>query len=175
MRQEVRLWEAFNKYWIEKSKEIPVLFFRFEDLIGKPQETMGKILSFLLKVDNIKGTIIEKRINDYYAGQSKSKRESYKPREGGKQGGALKNRHRVTDEQFKYIAETAKSMIAMFGYNEIYGIDEKPAKTWEEVNSEATTAPKQMLMNDKSYFHRKDLDGSLMPFLPLCLKVDVKE
>jgi len=66
INDEGRLWPKWLKYWIEKArnKEVPIYFARFEDLITNPKKTLSELFSFMLKVDSIEGTVIEKRIED---------------------------------------------------------------------------------------------------------------
>lgn len=66
IQQEVKIWRKWHDYWIEKArkKEVPVFFFRFEDLIKEPQTVLNDIFAFALGVPNINGTIIERRILD---------------------------------------------------------------------------------------------------------------
>ena len=41
------------------NSEIPIYFFRFEDLLIKPEQTLKDMFKFILAEENIDGTIIE--------------------------------------------------------------------------------------------------------------------
>lgn len=45
-----------------KEKKVPVYFIRYEDLVTHPLEQLEKIFCFLLNVESIEGTVIQKRI-----------------------------------------------------------------------------------------------------------------
>jgi hypothetical protein len=62
--QEVLIWKRWHDYWINvaRSKEVPVYFFRFEDLLSNPECELSKIFSVSLGVNDLSGTIIEQRI-----------------------------------------------------------------------------------------------------------------
>ena len=47
--------------------EIPVYYVRYEDIILSPETVIPELLRFLLSVDSIEGTVIEKRMHDYLA------------------------------------------------------------------------------------------------------------
>ena len=74
------MWKQFYLYWIQiaDSGRIPVYFIRFEDLKRHPEKVLKELMQFLLEVDSIEGTYIEKRIRDSFSKEMKS----YKPREG---------------------------------------------------------------------------------------------
>ena len=91
------IWKKWHEYWINKAKQqdVPILFFRFEDLLSDPQTTLSDIFSFALKVENIKGTVIEKRIMDAVNQGSKGN-TLYKPRQNG---GINKNKDKYNEKQ----------------------------------------------------------------------------
>ena len=47
--------------------EIPVYYLRYEDLVLNPEPVLCELFRFLLSVESIEGTVIEKRIQDYVA------------------------------------------------------------------------------------------------------------
>jgi hypothetical protein len=75
-------WIKWSDYWREvaRSGEIPVYFFRFEDLKLKPADVLMGILTFLLDGREIKGTYLEQRILQCTAPGSKAS-FLYKPRQ----------------------------------------------------------------------------------------------
>ena len=52
-----------HEYIVDQlSTRIPTYILRFEDLIMNPEPILNELFCFLLDVDTIKGTVIEKRI-----------------------------------------------------------------------------------------------------------------
>lgn len=60
----------------------PIYFFRFEDILANPEHELRELFKFILGIDELEGTVIEKRIEDVMAMGSK-KNQTYKPRQGG--------------------------------------------------------------------------------------------
>ena len=58
----LNLAKFYEIYLDHISKNIPVYFFKFEDLKNRPFETLCKIFKFLLNLENIEGTNVERRI-----------------------------------------------------------------------------------------------------------------
>ena len=83
IEQYVDLWNKFYSYWLEvaSKKEMPVFFFRFEDLLQNRNQTLTEVLEFIYGVDSLHGTYLEKRIKDVLADEASS--QLYKPRTGG--------------------------------------------------------------------------------------------
>lgn len=93
--QEVLIWKKWHDYWLTKARErqIPVFFFRFEDLLVDPKKTLSDILGFALQTKSVEGTIIERRIVEaIQAGQNGN--TLYKPRSGG----INKNRDKYSEQ-----------------------------------------------------------------------------
>jgi len=42
VKQELTAWRDFHNYWIER-KDVPIYFFRYEDLTNDPKATLTKI------------------------------------------------------------------------------------------------------------------------------------
>lgn len=51
VRNEMRIWLEFLKFWIDKS-DIPVLIVRYEDLLLNPRRQLERILNFYTKTNN---------------------------------------------------------------------------------------------------------------------------
>ena len=68
-------------YLVELGRQhkAPIHFFRFEDMMGKPKETLEGIMKFALGVEYIEGTNVERRIADVLDLGSSACR-TYKPR-----------------------------------------------------------------------------------------------
>lgn len=45
-----------------ETQELPVYFFRYEDMLANPKETLEGIFAFLLEEKSVAGMLIEKRI-----------------------------------------------------------------------------------------------------------------
>lgn len=52
VKEEGRIWHSWNNYWIDKAKrqEVPIYFFRFEDVMTDPEPELKTILSLALGV-----------------------------------------------------------------------------------------------------------------------------
>ena len=64
-----RATDAYNKwynYWIKMAEttDIPIYFFRFEDVIHNPGKELKEIFRFILGLESIEGTVIEHRIDE---------------------------------------------------------------------------------------------------------------
>jgi len=118
IKQEVNIWRKWHDYWVEKArkKEVPVFFFRFEDLIRDPQTVLNDIFAFTLGTPDIKGTNIERRILDTLKTGAEGN-TLYKPR----QGGVNKNRDKYSEEQMKLIMETLEEPLNFWGYTRVPG------------------------------------------------------
>jgi len=60
VKQETKIWKKWHRYWIDKasSLEVPVLFFRFEDLMSDTKGTLEEIFAFALGKESIEGMVI---------------------------------------------------------------------------------------------------------------------
>ena len=69
LKESVGLWKNQVSYWMKASKLIktPIHFFRYEDLLSEPEETLKGIFRFSLKLDKVEGTYAEKRIQEVIA------------------------------------------------------------------------------------------------------------
>ena len=74
-------YHKWYKYWIHQAEttERPIYFFRFEDVIANPTRELKEIFRFILGMDSIEGTIIERRIDEVMS-WSAERNQSYKPR-----------------------------------------------------------------------------------------------
>ncbi len=50
IEQEVHIWRRWHQYWIDKAREqeVPIYFFRFEDMLQNPEEVLKDIFAFAL-------------------------------------------------------------------------------------------------------------------------------
>ena len=72
------------RHWINMAEttDRPIYFFRFEDILAKPEEELRELFKFILNIDDIDGTVIEERITEVM-GMGAAKNQTYKPRSGG--------------------------------------------------------------------------------------------
>lgn len=47
-----------------RERNVPVYFVKYEEMLAEPKATLRSIFKFLLNVNTINGTVIEKRINE---------------------------------------------------------------------------------------------------------------
>ena len=83
-RQCTIAWKIWHDYWIKVAEDSskPVYFFRFEDVLENPREELTKLFKFILAMDSLEGTVIERRIEDVLKMDKKST-QAYTPRSGG--------------------------------------------------------------------------------------------
>jgi hypothetical protein len=88
-------WKEFNacsatmyrdwfNYWLKlaQTSNKMIYFFRFEDVLAQPKEELHKLFRFILGMETLEGTVIEKRIEEILA-MGSEKNRAYKPRSGG--------------------------------------------------------------------------------------------
>ena len=64
-----QMWNQWHAYWIACAEEgnIPVYFFRFEDVLADKKNEMEKLMKFIAGVDGgIEGTVLEERVNEVF-------------------------------------------------------------------------------------------------------------
>jgi hypothetical protein len=76
-----------------KTSAIPIYFFRFEDLLLQPEQTLKEMFRFILAKKNLDGKVIEHRIKDVI---STGKNFLYKPRSSG--GGFHKHADKISKD-----------------------------------------------------------------------------
>ena len=61
-----RIW---FEYWLNVAETTnkPVYFFRFEDILSQPEVELRNLFAFILGIEDLTGTVIEKRIKDVMA------------------------------------------------------------------------------------------------------------
>ena len=101
---------SLNHDYIMKqaSRKAATFFIRYEDLILKPQAVLEEIFKFLLEVNSLTGSIVEKRINEVV------NKNLQKP---GKQT-QVDKRHMFSLEQTDFIKSTLEEYILFFDYDE---------------------------------------------------------
>ena len=83
-KQCAKAWNIWHNHWLQvaENSERPVYFFRFEDVLKNPREELRNLMMFILGIDDLDGTVIEKRIDEVLALGSAAS-QVYKPRSGG--------------------------------------------------------------------------------------------
>lgn len=96
-----------------KSRNVPCVFLKFEELRNEPRESLREVFSFLLDIDDITGTVIEKRIDDVIAmGHSATVAYKLKPKPK-----AYKTaRDMFTKEQQRHLFTTLYDYLKFYGY-----------------------------------------------------------
>jgi len=62
----MKTYRHWNLHWIKKaeSTNCPIYFFRFEDVLQNPREELQNLFKFILGLESLEGTVIERRIDD---------------------------------------------------------------------------------------------------------------
>ena len=124
---DVAIWAKFNAWWICKCKEVgvPILVLRFEDLVRHPEESLRRVVGFM-----IKSPVIEKedKLPEFWEERVKlvtaaatpvSAMGSYKPRTGGSDTigkSLLKGRYSL-QQQRDALSSAAGPSLRSFGYD----------------------------------------------------------
>ena len=74
-------YKLWFQYWLDMAENTnkAVYFFRFEDILSQPEIELRNLFKFILGIDEIEGTVIERRIKDVM-GMGAKKNQTYKPR-----------------------------------------------------------------------------------------------
>ena len=97
----------------EVEPAIPTYYVRYEDLILNCQETLEQLFCFLLEVESIAGTVIEKRIRD---ASSKGQGSTVYQLKANPADNLSRNRFMYTDEQYERMKETMREFNYYYGY-----------------------------------------------------------
>jgi hypothetical protein len=109
------------KYWLDvaENSDVPIYFFKFEDILKDTQGELEKLMSFILGIfDSVEGTVIQERIKEVMS-MDEGKRSVYKPRAattGNKQSSKHKNLHKYADDQIILQYVQNESLLHIFGY-----------------------------------------------------------
>ena len=59
-------YKKYYSYWINKAEtsDIPIYFFRFEDVIANPQKEVTEVMRFVLGMESMEGTVMEQRVKE---------------------------------------------------------------------------------------------------------------
>lgn len=111
-RAEVRVWVAFNKWWMRCP--LPLLVVRYEDLVRHRNRTLRRVAWFLNGCRSIQGTALDRAVDEACAGDL-GEAGPYRPR-SGVVGSALR---RFDDDLRSDIESYARIMLRNFGYDPV--------------------------------------------------------
>jgi len=108
-----RLYRQWHEWWLNlaENTNVPVYFFRFEDVISNKQHMFTELMSYILGMESTEGTVLEKRIQDVM-NMSASKQQVYKPRSGS----VNKNLEKYTKEMLEFVYKELEPIVHIFGY-----------------------------------------------------------
>ena len=109
-------YSKWYEYWlnIAENTERPVFFFRFEDVVKDPAKELKEVFRFILGMESIEGTVIEKRV-DEVAAWSQEQNQTYKPRTAASTA-ANKNLKHYKQEQLDQMKADNEKLYHIFGY-----------------------------------------------------------
>jgi len=111
IQQEISVWKDFHDFWLKA--KIPVHVIRYEDVVLAPRPTLCELFKFILNVNTLEGTRIEKYVE--LACKEKAP-EVYKPRKGRVNNNVAK----FKSEHLEYMYNYAKDLIDRFGYTSLF-------------------------------------------------------
>lgn len=127
IEQEISVWKEFHDFWL--SSDVPVHIIRYEDINMRPHYALTELMKFILNVDSIEGTCIEKYID---LGVKEKAPEVYKPRKGA----VGRNNEKYSPAQLLYMTLHAGELLKKFNYLDfmVPKLDEVPPFdiTWIE-------------------------------------------
>ena len=106
---------------LAKSRQSPAYFIKYEDLAVNTKPTLKEAFSYIMGVENIEGTYIEKRIEDVLNGSNAG--FIYKPRSG--KINLNTNEKYFSEAQKKYVLRACRELLNYFGYTKIEGVENK--------------------------------------------------
>lgn len=106
-------------------KKVPYYFIRYEDLVNSPLDSLEKSFCFILNVESIEGTVIQKRIREVI-GMGHEASVSYKP----KGIGINKNADKFNEKLMAHVMKELEEFNYFFGYTN-YPEGENPVKIFD--------------------------------------------
>ena len=105
------MWRDFHRFWLDA--KVPVYIVRFEDLVERPEPTLQGLLEFILNVETIEGTLVQKYLKLAVGEQSP---QIYKPRAGKANG----NFDKFDKIHLDFLIEYAYKYLRMLGFYDKY-------------------------------------------------------
>ena len=118
IQQDITVWNDFHEFWT--NAKIPVHIIRYEDIVNNPHPVLKSLLEFILNIDDIKGTVIDKYLN---LAISETSPQIYKPRLGK----ANANWDKFNRVQLDFLTEYSYKFLKMFDYYDMF-LDQGAAK-----------------------------------------------
>lgn len=112
-----------------RTRKVPIMFVRFEDLVSNPEPELYKIMKFILGERDLTGTNAERRIKEVIS-MGSGATVTYTLKDTTRQI-ANKNAHRYNPEQVAWIKEEMKEMLHFFGYAKLPQDPENPTGFYE--------------------------------------------
>lgn len=111
------------------TREAPMLFVRFEDLLMNPEPELRNIMRFMLGVNDISGTNAERRVNEVIAMGHKATQSTYKIKNTTLKLNAQGKRY--NEKQQDLIKNRLAEFIHVFGYAKHPSMPENPTGFFE--------------------------------------------
>lgn len=128
------------------SKDIPTYFCRYEDLRLDAAPVLNELFSFLLDVQSIEGTVVEKRIQDV-AGSGHATKAVYTLKSTSTN--LSRNAHMYSEEQMEFLKKEMRDVLHYFGYTNHPAEDhETPFFTYEDQTPEDLEKFKEFKTNN---------------------------
>jgi len=69
VKNEVVAWRNYHLYWLKQAQDrnIPIYFFRYEDMLGSTFFIMKELFAFILEMKRVEGTFIGHLIDENIA------------------------------------------------------------------------------------------------------------
>ena len=116
IQQEISVWKDFHDFWLKA--KIPVHVIRYEDIVLAPKPTLLELFKFVLNVNTLEGTRIERYVD--LACQERAP-EVYKPRKGKVNNNVAK----FKPEHLEYMYNYARDLIDRFGYTQLFALNQE--------------------------------------------------
>ena len=134
IEQEITVWRDFHNFWLKA--KIPVHIIRYEDIVINPIPVLKNLCCFLLNVESVEGTKIEKYIE--LACKEKAP-EVYKPRKGKVNANKLK----FKPIQIDFMKDYNGDMLEKFGYGHLFETVKQEDGTVAHTQTDALTSADQ--------------------------------
>ena len=159
------IWKEFHEFWL-KSK-IPVHIIRYEDICQKPEPTMTELIKYILNVETLEGTKVEKYIK---IACTKPSPQVYKPRKGVVHGNKEKFRPMALDFMFNY----ANELLCKFDYAHLLLADGTAAaenyKQDTSIMNIAQLNAKALKESIYNYYESEDVTSIMINYPALLLR-----
>ena len=119
------MWKDYHDFWL-KSK-IPIHIIRYEDIKERPEPTMTELLKFILNVNSLEGTKVEKHIKMACGNPAPV---VYKVRPGGGQVNA--NMDKFNRKLLDEMSDCVNELLLKFDYVDMFWTKQRLEKSIEK-------------------------------------------